>query len=96
VDIHEMRELVMGERFHLTDHAQNELKREGFRLEDVASTILSGTVIDEDSKSEVGTEWLVEGMNWMKETIRTKVTVDNAGDLIVITVYPRRQRRRTG
>ena len=95
MDVHAIRELVLNDRFHLTQHAQDELANENLRLDDVATALLSGEIINEDVDPDRGAEWLVEGMNWMKETIRAKVALDDEGDLIVITLYSRRQQRRT-
>jgi hypothetical protein len=38
-------------------------------------------------------EYLVEGSTWTKERLRVKVGIDDAGEVVVITVYPRERKR---
>ena len=64
--------------------------REGFTVDDLVSCIVSGEIVDEDSDPERGMEYLIEGQLWTKQRLRVKLGIDDEGDIVFITVYPRK------
>jgi hypothetical protein len=93
VDIETLREKLLAGRYQVSKHADIERQREGFAVEDLISCIMSGEIVAEDADPDRGTEYLVEGSTGAKERLRVKLGVDDADEVVLITVYRRKQKR---
>jgi hypothetical protein len=96
VDIHTLREKVLAGQYQVSRHADIERTRESLAVGDLVTAILSGDIIAVDVDPERGIEYLVEGSTWTKERLRVKIGIDDAGEVIFITVYPRKRKRARG
>jgi hypothetical protein len=96
VDIETLREKVLAGRYQVSMHADIERQREGIAVGDLISCVMSGEVVAEDVDPERGMEYLVEGTMGTKERLRVKLGIDDADEIVFITVYRRKQKRAGG
>lgn len=94
MDIYDIRDKVLNDRFLLTEHADEQRINDNLSVDDLVSAILSGEILEEYFDDPRGPECLIRGFAQDGRVTCLVVGYDDEENVIIITVYVRRRRRR--
>ena len=94
MDIYDIRDKILNNRFLLTEHADEQRINDFLSVDDLVSAILSGEIAEEYFDDPRGPECLIRGLAQDRRLTYLVVGYDDKENVIIITVYARHGRRR--
>lgn len=85
--IQKIRQKILGRRYYLSAHAEEEIWADGLERADVENAILKGKIEKKMTKDARGTRYRIEGPVKDGRKIHVVCRFDELKDLIIITVY---------